>query len=121
MNGEGFLTPLRYQRYHLNSWSRPPTNAKGLYNMRHSSARNVIERYFGLIKARWTILCDNAYHPIESMSCIFIACCLLHNFVRTTMNIDPLDHDVPRNHTQFGHEHDNIIFTVDTSQGWNDH
>ena len=89
--------------------------------MRHSSARNVIERCFGLIKARWAILRDNAYHPIESMPRIIIACCLLHNFIRTTMNRDPLDHNIPTNHTQFGHEHDNIISTVETSQGWNDH
>ncbi|KAJ9543985.1 hypothetical protein OSB04_023692 [Centaurea solstitialis] len=55
-NGEGFLTPYRGQHYHLYDWSRPPTNAKELFNMRHSSARNVIERCFGLFKARWAIL-----------------------------------------------------------------
>ncbi|KAJ9561781.1 hypothetical protein OSB04_006941 [Centaurea solstitialis] len=49
-NGEGFLTPYRGQRYHLNDWSRLPTNAEELFNMRHSSARNVIERCFRLIK-----------------------------------------------------------------------
>lgn len=36
-NGEGFLTPYRGQRYHLNDWSRPPRNAKELYKKRHSS------------------------------------------------------------------------------------
>nr|KAJ0217833.1 hypothetical protein LSAT_V11C300125600 [Lactuca sativa] len=119
-NGEGFLTPYRGQRYHLNDWSRPPTNAKELYNMRHSSARNVIERCFGLIKSRWAILRDNAYHPIESMPRIIIACCLVHNFIRTTMTEDPLDQEIPTNHTQFGDKHDNIISTVETSQGWTD-
>ena len=88
--------------------------------MRHSSARNVIERCFGLIKSRWAILRDNAYHPIESMPRIIIACCLMHNFIRTTMTEDPLDQEIPINHTQFGDEHDNIISTVETSQGWTD-
>nr|KAJ0191228.1 hypothetical protein LSAT_V11C800404300 [Lactuca sativa] len=59
-NGDGFLTPYRGQRYHLNDWSRPLTNAKELYNIRHSSTRSVIERCFGLIKSRWAILRDNA-------------------------------------------------------------
>ncbi|KAI3792178.1 hypothetical protein L2E82_06049 [Cichorium intybus] len=59
-NGEGFLTPYRGQRYHLNDWSRPPRNAKELYNKRHSSARNVIERCFGLLKIRWAILRDTS-------------------------------------------------------------
>nr|KAJ0202150.1 hypothetical protein LSAT_V11C600330720 [Lactuca sativa] len=119
-NGEGFLTPYRGQRYHLNDWSRLPTNAKELYNMRDSSARNIIERCFGLIKSRWAILRDNAYHPIESMPRIIISCCLMHNFICTTMTEDPLDQEIPTNHTQFGHEHDNVISTVATSQGWTD-
>ncbi|KAJ9558536.1 hypothetical protein OSB04_013150 [Centaurea solstitialis] len=119
-NGEGFLTPYRGQRYHLNDWSRPPTNAKELFNMRHSSARNVIERCFGLIKTRWALLRGNSYHPIESMSRIIIACCLLHNFIRQTMSEDPLDNEVPTNHTQTGNDHDNVISTVETSQEWTD-
>ncbi|KAJ9552182.1 hypothetical protein OSB04_016227, partial [Centaurea solstitialis] len=119
-NGEGFLTPYRGQRYHLNDWSRPPTNAKELFNMRHSSTRNVIERCFELIKARWAILRDNSYHPIESMPRIIIACCLLHNFIRQTMSEDPLDSEVPTNHTQPGNDHDNVISTVEPSQEWTD-
>lgn len=119
-NGDGFLTPYRGQRYHLNDWSHPPTTPKELYNMKHSSARNVIERCFGLIKARWAILRDNCYHPIESMPRIIIACCLIHNFIRTEMSQDPLDNEVPTDHTQDGNEHDNVINTVETSQGWSD-
>lgn len=88
--------------------------------MRHSSARNVIKRCFGLIKSRWAILRDNAYHPIESMSRIIIACYLMHNFIRATMTEDPLDQEIPANHTQIGDEHDNVISTVETSQGWTD-
>nr|XP_043638429.1 protein ALP1-like [Erigeron canadensis] len=67
MNGNGFLSPYRGQRYHLNDWNRPPTTAKELYNMRHASARNVIERCFGMIKNRWKILRDCHFHPIDSM------------------------------------------------------
>nr|KAJ0187599.1 hypothetical protein LSAT_V11C900503660 [Lactuca sativa] len=68
----------------------------------------------------WAILRDDAYNPIESMSHIIIACCLMHNFIHTTTTEDPLDQEIPTNHTQFGDEHDNIISTVETSQGWTD-
>ncbi|GJU90063.1 ALP1-like protein [Tanacetum coccineum] len=98
-NGEGFLTPFRGQRHHLNDWSNPPTTAKELYNKKHSSTRNVIERCFGLIKARWAILRDNSYHPVESMPRVIIACCLMHNFIRTEMTQDPLDNEVAVDHT----------------------
>nr|GEY09013.1 protein ALP1-like [Tanacetum cinerariifolium] len=117
-NGEGFLTPFRGQRYHLNDWSNPPTTAKELYNKKHSSARNVIERCFGLIKARRAILRDNSYHPIESMPHIIIACCLMHNFIRTKMTQDPLDCEVLIDHTQDGNEHDDVVRTVEISNEW---
>ncbi|KAJ9538565.1 hypothetical protein OSB04_031298 [Centaurea solstitialis] len=66
-NGEGFLAPYRGQRYHLNEWrnGHQPTTAKEFFNMKHSSARNVIERCFGILKGRWGILKDNSYYPIE--------------------------------------------------------
>ena len=67
-NAEGFLTPYRGQRYHLNDWNHPPMTPKELYNKRHASARNAIERCFGLIKARWAILCDVSYHQPRSMA-----------------------------------------------------
>ncbi|XP_008779183.2 uncharacterized protein LOC103698914 [Phoenix dactylifera] len=45
-NAEGFLAPYRGQRYHLNEWrqSQQPTNAHEFFNMKHSRAKNVIER-----------------------------------------------------------------------------
>ncbi|KAK9289308.1 hypothetical protein L1049_007463 [Liquidambar formosana] len=55
-NGEGFLAPYRGQRYHLNNWKtdHQPTTSQEFFNMKHSSARNVIERCFGLLK-RWMV------------------------------------------------------------------
>ncbi|KAA0051849.1 retrotransposon protein [Cucumis melo var. makuwa] len=58
-NAEGFLAPYIGQRYHLQEWrvaTNAPTNAKEYFNMKHSSARNVIERAFGVLKGRWAIL-----------------------------------------------------------------
>ncbi|KAL8478819.1 hypothetical protein ACS0TY_030627 [Phlomoides rotata] len=54
-NREGFLTPYKMVRYHLQEWGTGPTtpqNYKEFFNMNHSKARNVIERTFGLLK-KW--------------------------------------------------------------------
>ncbi|KAA0054690.1 retrotransposon protein [Cucumis melo var. makuwa] len=58
-NAEGFLAPYRGQHYHLQEWRGPenaPSTSKEFFNMKHSSARNVIERAFGVLKGRWAIL-----------------------------------------------------------------
>ncbi|KAJ0683541.1 putative harbinger transposase-derived nuclease domain-containing protein [Helianthus annuus] len=59
--------------------------------MRHSSARNVIERCFGILKAGWGILKDHSYYPIDQKNRMIMACCLLHNFIRREMPVDPFE------------------------------
>ncbi|KAA0031771.1 retrotransposon protein [Cucumis melo var. makuwa] len=66
-DAEGFLAPYRGQRYHLQESrgaANEPTNAKEYFNMKHSSARNVIERAFGVLKDRWAILRGKSYYPL---------------------------------------------------------
>ena len=82
-NGPGFLAPYRGTRYHLKEWvgNRRPENYKELYNLRHSRARNVIERAFGLLKKRWSILRTPSFFDIKTQVGIINACCILHNFI----------------------------------------
>ncbi|PPD66321.1 hypothetical protein GOBAR_DD36800 [Gossypium barbadense] len=65
-NCEGFLAPFRGQRYHLNEWRQgyQPSSLQEFFNMKHASARNVIERFFGLLKLRWGILRSPSFYPI---------------------------------------------------------
>ena len=54
-NGPGFLAPYHSTYYHLNEWLRcdnSPRTYKELFNLHHSSVRNVIERTFGLLIER---------------------------------------------------------------------
>uniref|UniRef100_A0A453N9A2 DDE Tnp4 domain-containing protein n=1 Tax=Aegilops tauschii subsp. strangulata TaxID=200361 RepID=A0A453N9A2_AEGTS len=110
-NGPGFLAPFRSTRYHLKEWAssqQQPQNAKELYNLRHSRARNVVERTFGLWKKKWGILRTQSFFDIkDQVTCvhwffnkmhnivknsyvkrtllqirIINACCMLHNFAR---------------------------------------
>ena len=54
------MVPYRGVRYHLAEWGRAglrPANREELYNLRHSSARNVVERIFGILKRRYVQHC----------------------------------------------------------------
>ncbi|KAL0434507.1 UNVERIFIED_CONTAM: hypothetical protein Slati_2785000 [Sesamum latifolium] len=93
-NSEGFLSSYRGVRYHLKEWesgNNMPQNHQDFFNMKHASARNVIERTFGLLKARWAILRSPSFYDIDDQNRIIIACCLLHNFIRQEMSVDPLE------------------------------
>ncbi|MFQ6656443.1 hypothetical protein Gotur_026553 [Gossypium turneri] len=95
-NCGGFLAPFRGQRYHLNEWRHgyQPSTPQEFFNMKHASARNVIERCFGLLKLRWGILRSPSFYPVRVHNRIIIACCLLHNFIRAHMSIDPIEAEV---------------------------
>ncbi|KAL4032716.1 hypothetical protein IC575_005797 [Cucumis melo] len=85
---EGFLGPYRGQRYHLQEWcsaGNAPTNSKEYFNMKHSSARNVIEHTFGVLKGRWVILHGKSYYPLQVQCHTILACCLLHNVINREM------------------------------------
>ena len=79
------LTPYRGTRYHLNEWAlgnRKPQNARELFNLRHSSLRNAIERIFGVVKRRFPILV--VMKPFDFLfQCDIVMCALmLHNFIQ---------------------------------------
>lgn len=93
-NSNGFLTPYKGVRYHMKEWGpgmQAPQNPKELFNMRHTKARNVIERSFAVLKMRWGILRSASYYPIQTQIRLIMACFLLHNFIRREMEIDPVE------------------------------
>ncbi|XP_020973031.1 protein ALP1-like [Arachis ipaensis] len=90
-NSPGFLAPYRGTRYHVREWAqgaRTLHNYQEYFNRVHSFARNIIERCLGLLKKRWSILRSPSFYPIKTQSQIIIACCLLQNFIRKSMEID---------------------------------
>lgn len=120
-NGEGFLAPFRGQRYHLKEWrdGHQPRTPEEFFNMKHSSARNVIKRCFGLLKKRWAILRSPSFYPIKIQNRVIIACCLLHNYIRDQMPIDPIEAEVDAAGLVVENDaHDDRITTVETSNEW---
>ncbi|KAJ9543555.1 hypothetical protein OSB04_023262 [Centaurea solstitialis] len=91
-NTKGYLAPYKGTNicYHIPDFRRgqtaalrAPKGAKETFNYLHSSLRNVIERTFGVWKARWAILKD--MHPgftYETQVDIVLASMAIHNFIR---------------------------------------
>nr|KAJ0216805.1 hypothetical protein LSAT_V11C300117690 [Lactuca sativa] len=78
------MTPYHGVRYHLKEYSaQAPENAKELFNLCHASLRNAIERAFGVLKRRFPIIrrTQEPFYSCETQSDIFLACCILHNFL----------------------------------------
>ena len=91
-NLKGFLAPYRGERYHRRDFQRGPgiRGKHELFNYMHSSVRNVIERSFGVLKARFHILQDIPNYPLRHQRLIPQACCALHNFIRMEDRADNL-------------------------------
>ncbi|XP_071940127.1 protein ALP1-like [Coffea arabica] len=80
----GFMAPFK-----SGLGGRSQTAQKRLFNRRHSSVQNIIERTFGVWKMRFKIL-DGPMknYPIEAQRNIVVVCCVLHNFIREMQPYD---------------------------------
>ncbi|XP_043717675.1 uncharacterized protein LOC122665585 [Telopea speciosissima] len=81
----GYLTPFRGERYHLQDFEGDKgraTTVKELFNHRHSSLRNVIERSFDVLKNRFQILRLMKPYDIKDQAAIIVACYGLHNYIK---------------------------------------
>jgi DDE superfamily endonuclease len=58
-----------------------PRNADELFNLRHASARNVIERIFGVLKWRFRILVHPPQFDMDIQARLPPALAALHNFI----------------------------------------
>ncbi|GJR25997.1 putative nuclease HARBI1 [Tanacetum coccineum] len=78
------IAPFRGVRYHLKEYSnRAPQNPRELFNLRYASLRNTIERASGVLKKGFPIVRSTTepFYSCETQSNIFLACCILHNFL----------------------------------------
>ncbi|XP_050139021.1 uncharacterized protein LOC126615254 [Malus sylvestris] len=90
-NRRQFLAPFRGVRYHLQDFAgndRDPVNANELFNLRHASLRNVVERIFGVFKSRFTIVKSAPPFPIKTQAKLVLAFAGLHNFLRKECRSD---------------------------------
>ncbi|CAH9106077.1 unnamed protein product [Cuscuta europaea] len=91
-NSRGYLAPYKgtHIRYHFQDFrrgktrgARTPKGTEERFNYIHSSLRNVIERTFGVWKARWSILKDmHVNYTIATQIDIIVASMAIHNYIR---------------------------------------
>ncbi|KAI3734087.1 hypothetical protein L6452_13548 [Arctium lappa] len=82
-NARGFLAPYRNTRYWLADFRRRRALSKEeRFNHAHAQLRNVIERAYGVLKARFPILKQMAPFPFTKQRNVVIACFAIHNFIR---------------------------------------
>lgn len=68
-----------------------PTDYRELFNLRHSSARNVVERTLGVLKRRFKMFQERTEYSLETQARIIPALCAIHNFILTFDVEDVLD------------------------------
>jgi len=85
-----------------------PQNAREIFNHRHSSLRNAIERVFGVLKKRFAILGsgNEPFYSICTQTDIALAACILHNYlmgVNPDMElIEEVDHELYASNESYG-------------------
>lgn len=84
-NAAFLLVPYDGVRYHLKEWMREgvekPRNKEELFNLRHSSLRNVVERLFGVWKRKFQILTERSEYRIDQEIDLVVALAGLFNFI----------------------------------------
>ncbi|XP_031255285.1 putative nuclease HARBI1 [Pistacia vera] len=90
VNKGGFLAPHRRFPYHVPDVRRNLSRPLQLFNYRHASFWNVVERTFGVLKKRFYILDGMNNYPLEKQAKIAMAFCVIHNFIRRFNKNDPI-------------------------------
>ncbi|XP_052621109.1 uncharacterized protein LOC128126970 [Lactuca sativa] len=82
-NTRGFMAPYRNTRYWLADFRRNRALTKEeRFNHAHAQLRNIIERAYGVLKARFPILKRMTPYPFPVQRDIVIACVAVHNFIK---------------------------------------
>ncbi|XP_039126601.1 uncharacterized protein LOC120262701 [Dioscorea cayenensis subsp. rotundata] len=89
---KGFLGSYKSAKYHIPQYrmSHAFRSPNEVFNYHHSSLRSVIERTFGVCKAKWRILQNMTKYSLKVQFQIIWSCFALHNFIRR-MGADDLD------------------------------
>ncbi|XP_035844562.1 uncharacterized protein LOC118491160 [Helianthus annuus] len=112
-NTRGFMTPYRGTRYWLADFRRQRALTKEeRFTHAHAQLINVIERAYGVLKARFPILKQMAPFSFPIQRDIVIACFAVHNFIRKCNIYDQLFMDYDENtmfHEMQSGENDGLL------------
>ncbi|GJW39887.1 putative nuclease HARBI1 isoform X1 [Tanacetum coccineum] len=125
-NTKEYLAPYKGNdiRYHIpdfcrgqSSAQRAPKGKKETFNYYHSSLRNVIERTFGVFKARWAILKDmHVNYSYETQVSIVIASMAIHNYIRKKRQFDEAFNTAQQETYNPGQDFDEVSNSINQTQ-----
>ncbi|XP_074345516.1 uncharacterized protein LOC141684428 [Apium graveolens] len=118
-NRRQFLSAIRKVRYYLKEFGgegRHTRNANELFNLHHSSLRNVIERIFGIFKSRFTIFKIAPPFSFQVQAELVLACAGLHNFLRKECRSDEYPIEVVDDQSSDMEEADNPESNIPSQQ-----
>lgn len=105
----GFMAPYRNVRYWLGDFRRRRAVTKEeRFNHAHAQLRNVIERAYGVLKARFPILKRMAPFPLTVQRNIVIACFAVHNFIRKERISDTFFDEFEQPHMTFDSTNESV-------------
>jgi hypothetical protein len=93
---KGLMTPYRAVRYHLKEQAAAglrPKNKKELYNLRHATLRNIVERIFGCIKKKFPILQVAPEVELRKQVRLIYALVMLWNFMQKHESVENMFED----------------------------
>jgi hypothetical protein len=85
VNTGSIPTPFRRTRYHLReviAAKEVPETYQELFNLRHSTLRNKVERIFGVLKRRFPFLKTDIEYDLLTQTRVIFAVCALYNYIR---------------------------------------
>ena len=116
------MAPYRGTRYHLKEQrqaNQRPENAKELFNLRHSSLRNVIEQIFGVLKRQWQILGGHGCeYSIDTQIDLFCALVGLYNFGRDYDEEETFEDECVEDDVVESQGNNNIEFIHEIGNKW---
>nr|GEW36986.1 putative nuclease HARBI1 [Tanacetum cinerariifolium] len=78
------VAPYQNVRYWLGDFRQNRAmNSREKFNHAHAKLRNVMERAFGVLKARFPIMKKMPSYPLITQRDITVACFAIHNFIRS--------------------------------------
>ena len=93
--------------------ARELNHERKIFNYRLSRARNVVENAFGILTSRFRIFHSSLNVDYTSCEKIVMACCVLHNFLRSTKKDDYTDLNVEND--------DDVVPLVGLNAGYDRH
>lgn len=102
------------QKDNLNVVTKAYPSPMDLFNHKHSSLRNVTERCFGALKARFRILkAMPKYNPV-CQPMIVVACCAVHNLILRQGGRDEFFKQIEEE-IGHGNGHNHVNMSIDMS------